>query len=167
MIYVLGPSTLERVIARAQRIAGVEQVIWREAGEVVVARAGSQLRFAPGDQVTDLRGRGWRLGGSPEVLGLATESGVARSHAFPDALGRVWDAMACEQGGEVLLTASAGVEFTDWGGAAHVGGGSHGSLSAGDSHAPLICCGLDGELAREQWSIADVVPLITRHFGLD
>jgi hypothetical protein len=167
MIYVLGPSTLERVIARAQRIAGVEQVIWREADEVVVARAGSQLRFAPGDQVSDLRGRGWRLSGSPEVLGLTTEAGVARSQAFPDALGRVWDAMACEQGGEVLLTASAGVEFTDWGGAAHIGGGSHGSLSAGDSHAPLICCGLKGELEREQWSIADVVPLITRHFGLD
>jgi len=50
MIYVLGPSTLERVIARAQRIAGVEQVIWREAGEVVVARDGSRLRLAPGDE---------------------------------------------------------------------------------------------------------------------
>jgi hypothetical protein len=32
---------------------------------------------------------------------------------------------------------------------------------------PLICCGLEGELSRAQWSIADVVPLITRHFGLD
>ena len=155
------------MIARAQRIAGVEQVIWREADELVVARDGSQLRFAPGDQLSDLRGRGWRLSGSPEVLGLQTEAGVASSTAFPDALGRVWDAMACEQGGEVLLTASAGVEFADWGGAGHIGGGSHGSLCAGDSHVPLICCGLAGELEREQWSIADVVPLITRHFGLD
>jgi hypothetical protein len=67
----------------------------------------------------------------------------------------------------VLLTAAEGVEFTDWGGADHVGGGSHGSLSAGDSHVPLICCGVEGGLTRGQWSIADVAPLITRHFGLD
>ena len=66
-----------------------------------------------------------------------------------------------------MLTAGEGVEFTDWGGADHVGGGSHGSLSAGDSHVPLICCGVEGGLARGQWSIADVAPLITRHFGLD
>jgi len=32
---------------------------------------------------------------------------------------------------------------------------------------PLICCGVEGGLIREQWSIADVAPLITRHFGLD
>jgi hypothetical protein len=66
----------------------------------------------------------------------------------------------------VLLSASDGVEFADWGGASHVGGGSHGSLSAGDSHAPLICCGLEGSLARSQWSIADVAPLVEAHFGL-
>jgi len=166
MIYVLGPSMLERVIARAQRIDGVEHVIWREGEEAVVARAGTLLRFAPGGQVADLRGRGWVLSGAPEVLELRIERGVVRSDAFPDALGRVWDATGGEHAGEVFLSAAAGVEFTDWGGADHVGGGSHGSLSAGDSHAPLICCGLEGELAREEWSIADVVPLIARHFGL-
>ena len=64
-------------------------------------------------------------------------------------------------------SAAAGAEFTDWGGAAHVGGGSHGSLSAGDSHAPLIwTAALEGELEREQWSIADVAPLVAAHFGL-
>ena len=166
MIYVLGPAMLERVLARAQRIDGVEHVIWREGEEAVVARAGEQLRFAPGEEVADLRGRRWRLAGAHDVLDLRTLHGVVSSDAFPDPLGRVWDALACEQAGEVLLTASAGVEFTDWGGAEHVGGGSHGSLSAGDSLAPLICCGLEGELAREQWSIADVAPLIARHFGL-
>ncbi len=166
MVYVLGPAMLERVIARAQRIDGVEHVIWREGNEAVIARAGAQLRFAPGDQVADLRGRRWRVAGAHDVLDLRIERGVVRSDGFPDALGRVWDATGCEQAGEVLLTASAGVEFTDWGGADHVGGGSHGSLSAGDSHSPLICCGLEGELAREQWSIADVAPLIARHFGL-
>jgi Type I phosphodiesterase / nucleotide pyrophosphatase len=167
MIYVFGPAMLERVIARAQRIDGVEHVIWREGDEAVVARGGSQLRFAPGDQVADLRGRRWALSGPLEVLDLQIHGGVAASDAFPDALARVWDAAACAPAGDVLLSAAAGVEFTDWGGAGHVGGGSHGSLSSGDSYAPLICCGLDGALTRTQWSIADVAALITRHFGLD
>ena len=100
------------------------------------------------------------------MLDLRVSRRVVRSPAFPDALGRVWDALACERAGDVLLSAADGVEFTDWGGAAHVGGGSHGSLSAGDSHAPLICCGLEGSVERAQWSIADVVPLVAAHFGL-
>jgi hypothetical protein len=158
---------LERVLARAQRIDGVEHVIWREGDEACVARAGEQLRFAPGEQAADLRGRSWRVSGSLDVLDLRLTHGVLHSGEFPDALGRVWDATACAAAGEVLLTAVAGAEFTDWGGADHVGGGSHGSLSAGDSHAPLIQCGVEGVPQRAQWSIADVTPLITRHFGLD
>jgi hypothetical protein len=167
MIYVPSPSMLERVRARVARIDGVEHVIWREGPEAVVARDGAQLRFAPGEEVVDLRGRRWALAGAREVLDLHVVDGTVRSVDFPDALGRVWDATECRSAGEILLTAADGVEFTDWGGAAHVGGGSHGSLSASDSHAPLIRCGLEGELHREQWSIADVAPLITRHFGLD
>jgi hypothetical protein len=167
MIYVFAPSMLARVTARAQRIDGVDHVIWREGEEAVVARGGAQLRFAPGEQLADLRGRRWTFSGAAEVLDLRVRHGVVRSGEFPDALARVWDATACEPAGEVLLTAAAGVEFTDWGGAGHIGGGSHGSLCAGDSNVPLICCGLEGELNRAQWSIADVAPLITRHFGLD
>jgi hypothetical protein len=167
MIYVFGPAVLERVLARAQRIDGVEHVIWREGDEACVARGGEQLRFAPGEQAADMRGRRWRVSGSFDVLDLRLTDGVLGSVAFPDALGRVWDATACTAAGEVLLTAAAGAEFTDWGGADHVGGGSHGSLSAGDSHAPLIHCGVDDAPHRSQWSIADVTPLITRHFGLD
>ena len=101
------------------------------------------------------------------MLGLhLSAAGALVSDEFPDALGRVWDALNCRQAGEVLLTAAAGAEFSDWGGAGHVGGGSHGSLSAGDSHAPLIWSGTEGELEREQWSIADVAPLVAAHFGL-
>jgi hypothetical protein len=177
MVYAFGDeATVERVVARARRIDGIEHVMWLERAEAVVERAGAQLRFAPADSragggaaaaaVVDLRGRRWRLHGAHEVLDLHVSHGVVRSPAFPDALGRAWDALTCEQAGEVLLSASDGVEFVDWGGATHVGGGSHGSLSAGDSHVPLICCGLDGELARSQWSIADVAPLVAAHFGL-
>ena len=167
MIYLFGPALLERVLARLRRIDGVEHVIWREGGEACVARGDAELRFSPGEQAMDLRGRRWRVSGDLGVLDLHATHGTIHSDGFPDALGRVWDATGCAAAGEILLTAAAGVEFTDWGGAVHVGGGSHGSLSAGDSHAPLICCGLEGEaLIRGQWSIADVTPLIERHFGL-
>jgi hypothetical protein len=182
MVYAFGgPAMVERVVERARRIDGVEHVMWLDDGDAVVERDGTQLRFAPagvavdpagggqGDQggdLVDLRGRGWRVHGDLGVLDLRVGRGVVRSPAFPDALGRVWDALACEQAGEVLLSAADGVEFADWGGATHVGGGSHGSLSAGDSHAPLICCGLEGDVERAQWSIADVVPLVAAHFGI-
>ena len=57
---------------------------------------------------------------------------------------------------------------TDWGGVAHVGGGSHGSLHRGDSLGVLLFCGT-GPGKREspaQWSIRDVTPMILRHFSL-
>jgi hypothetical protein len=166
MVYVLEPRLLERAIERARRIDGVEHVIWREGPLAVIAGNGGELRFAPGEDVRDQRGRGWTVRGDLLVLGARVEGGVVLSERFPDALGRAWDAITCPTSGEVLLSASEGWEFSDWGGASHTGGGSHGSLSAGDSLAPLICCGLDGGLTRDQWSIKDVMPLITRHFGL-
>ncbi|HEX4032957.1 MAG TPA: alkaline phosphatase family protein [Solirubrobacteraceae bacterium] len=173
MIYVFGGAEmLERVLARARALDGVDHVIWREDGQACVARGPLELRFEPGDEAADLRGRSWRLHGDLDALGLTLLHGVVSSDEFPDALGRVWDATGCATAGEVLLTAAEGVEFSDWGGADHVGGGSHGSLSAGDSYAPLIRCGLDGQQQRThpeghgQWSIADVAPLITAHFGV-
>jgi hypothetical protein len=166
MIYAFGPALVERVVARARRIDGVEHVIWREGGEAIVERAGAQLRFAPGEEAADLRGRSWRLVGDRDVLDLRIADGTVTSAGFPDALGRLWDALSCERAGEVLLSAAEGVEFADWGGASHVGGGSHGSLCAGDSQAPLIWCGLDAEIDRDQWSIADVAPLVGAHFGI-
>ncbi len=166
MIYAFGPGGVERVVARARRIDGVEHVLRREGDEAVAERDGEVLRFAPGRELTDARGRSWRLSGERGVLGLHAQDGRVGSDEHPDALGRIWDALACREAGEVLLTAADGAEFTDWGGASHVGGGSHGSLSAGDSHAPLICCGLERVPSRAQWSIADVAPLVMEHFGV-
>jgi len=44
----------------------------------------------------------------------------------------------------------------------HTGGGSHGSLLAGDSEVPMLTIGID---AMPQ-SIVDVAPAVIRHFGL-
>ena len=77
-------------------------------------------------------------------------------------MSRVWSALRCPSAGEVLASARPGYEFLDWGGAHHVGGGSHGSLHANDSNAALIWTGTGPEkTAREQWALRDIVPMIT------
>ena len=59
----------------------------------------------------------------------------------------------------------ARLEFVDWGGADHVGGGSHGSLHRDDSEGVLLMCGVDAP-ERERWALADVTPLVLEHFGV-
>jgi hypothetical protein len=87
------------------------------------------------------------------------------STIYPDALGRVWSALECPHSGDVLVSAELGYEFVDWGGAAHVGGGSHGSLHRDDSEGVLLMCGVEAP-EREHWSLADVTPLVLDHFGV-
>ena len=70
-----------------------------------------------------------------------SRDGRVSSATYPDALGRVWSALRCRTSGELLLSAAPGYEFLDWGGAHHVGGGSHGSLHANDSLGALLWCG--------------------------
>ncbi|MEA2300232.1 MAG: hypothetical protein QOE44_767 [Solirubrobacteraceae bacterium] len=172
MIYLLGTerSLRREIIRRARSIPGVDLVMWREDSSrgprAVLAGERGELRFSPGGELADPRGRRWRVRGDLDTIGAHRDAGVLRSEHYPDALGRVWDALACPTSGEILFSAAPAYEFCDWGGAHHVGGGSHGSLHASDSLAPLICAGLSGEIHREQWSIKDVAPLVRAHFGL-
>jgi hypothetical protein len=79
----------------------------------------------------------------------------------------VWAALRCPTAGDVLASARPGHEFLDWGGAHHVGGGSHGSLHANDSLGSLIWCGTGPDAgAREQWTLRDIAPLVCEHFGV-
>ena len=80
---------------------------------------------------------------------------------------RIWSALNCETAGDVLLSAAPGYEFVDWGGADHVGGGSHGSLHRTDSLGAMLWCGVGpaSREAREQWSLQDIAPMIREHFG--
>ena len=55
-----------------------------------------------------------------------------------------------------------GYEFADLGGRDHAGGGSHGSLVAGDSEVPVLLAGVEGEPR----SIVDFAPLVLSHFGV-
>ncbi len=134
----------------------------------VVQRDGEQLRFRPGGELADLRGDRWEVAGDPAVLAADVESGVLRSAEYPDPLARVWSALHSPHAGDVVVSASVGYECVDWGGSAHVGGGSHGSLQREDSLGPLLFvgCGPESPGEREQWSLRDVAPIVRDHFGI-
>jgi Type I phosphodiesterase / nucleotide pyrophosphatase len=169
MVYALDPERRDELVARAAdtllEADGVELVITRENGTALVRSTAGELRFAPGDDLTDRRGLRWALSGDESVLELDTGDGHVDSATYPDALGRVWSALECPHSGDVLVSAELGYEFVDWGGAAHVGGGSHGSLHRDDSEGVLLMCGVDAP-ERQHWSLADVTPLVLDHFGV-
>ncbi len=171
MLYALDDErhdeVLERAIETAGELEGVDLILVRSDAEARVISDRGELRFAPGDQVEDLRGGRWNIEGELGALTAAVEDGRFRSSAYPNALERIWSALSCPTAGEVLLSAAPGYEFVDWGGADHVGGGSHGSLHATDSLGALLWCGTgpDSGAAREQWSLRDVAGMVREHFG--
>ena len=115
----------------------------------------------------DPRGALWSVEGALAALGARIEESRFESPDYPDALARIWSALHCETAGDVLLSAAPGYEFVDWGGADHVGGGSHGSLHRCDSLGALLWCGT-GPASREdrqQWSLKDIAPMVCEHFG--
>ena len=148
MVYRLPACRLDAATL-AHRLDGdpaVEVALWREGDEAVARRDGEELRFAPSKGAA----AGWQLSGDAAILDQ------------PNALRRVWGALANPNAGELLVSPKAGFEFADLGGGNHLGGGSHGSLDAGDSLVPLLTVGVEGDVA----SITDVAPLVLDHFGV-
>ena len=136
--------------------------------EAVVRSRRGELRFAPGDQLEDDRGGRWNVEGDLAALLGEAQDGRFLCSEYPDALARIWSALNCPTAGDVLLSASPGFEFVDWGGADHVGGGSHGSLHRTDSLGALLWCGTGpaSSAARARWSLRDVAPMVREHFGI-
>jgi hypothetical protein len=146
MVYRL-PDCRDDAAGLARRLDGsaaAEVVLYKVGGEAIARRAGEELRFAPADD-------GWRTSGDGGLLDQ------------PDALERAWAALANPNAGEVLVSPPAGVELTDLAGRSHLGGGSHGSLEAGDSEVPILTVGLEAEPR----SIVDLAPLALSHFGIE
>jgi hypothetical protein len=169
MVYALDDARREELVRRAidtlTEVDGIDLVITREDGEAVVRSGRGELRFQPGGELADVRGRRWSVHGDEEALELRVGARKVASHTYPDALGRLWSALSCPHSGDVLVSAALGHEFVDWGGADHVGGGSHGSLHRDDSEGVLLLCGLDTP-ERAHWSLEDVTPLVLEHFGV-
>jgi hypothetical protein len=172
MIYVLDEDRREQVLQRSldalRGLEGLDLAIWRVDGQAVVRSGRGELRFAPGSELTDARGRSWDVEGKLSALRAERQDGRFLCTEYPDALGRIWSALSCPTAGDVLLSAAPGYEFVDWGGADHVGGGSHGSLHRSDSLGALLWCGTGPASAkgRDLWSLEDIAPLVTKHFGL-
>ena len=180
MIYALDEERRDELRSRAADIAagleGVDLVLSLSAGtdipEAVVRSSRGELRFVAGGELADLRGERWSVDGDLAALGARVQDGRFLAPDYPDALSRIYSALRCPTAGDVMLSAAPGYEFVDWGGADHVGGGSHGSLHRSDSLGALLWCGTEGGAgmnsrdAREQWSLRDVTPMIRGHFGL-
>ncbi len=172
MIYALDEErredTITRAVEVARKVPGVDLIFWRAGEEAVVLSGRGELRFAPGGELSDLRGEQWSVEGELATLGAEREDGRLLTPAYPDALTRIWSSLNCPTAGDVLLSAAPSYEFVDWGGADHVGGGSHGSLHSSDSEGALLWCGTgpDSREVREQWSLRDVAPMVREHFGV-
>jgi predicted AlkP superfamily pyrophosphatase or phosphodiesterase len=172
MIYALDPDRREEIVRRSldaiADVDGVDLAMWLEGEEAVIRGHRGELRFAPGGELQDLRGQRWSVAGDLGALRAEIQDGRLLCTEYPDPLGRVWSALRCRNAGDILLSAAPGYEFVDWGGSAHVGGGSHGSLHRSDSLATLLWCGTGptSRTAREQWSLRDIAPMIREHFGV-
>jgi hypothetical protein len=103
----------------------------------------------------------WRDGDRVVVRRDGADGDVSQLE-HPDAAARVTAALANPNAGELIVSAAAGWEFADLAGRHHAGGGSHGSLLAGDSEVPMLAVGLDTLPA----SIVEVMPAVLDHFGV-
>ena len=173
MVYALDQDKRERLLPELAgdlcRVDGVDLIARMAGAEAVVQSArGGELRFQSDGDLVDLRGGHWSIDGDLRALDLAVSEGRVWSDTYPDALGRLWSALRCPRAGDVLVSARPGYEFVDWGGADHVGGGSHGALHRGDSLGALIMCGTGPGSGSErlQWTIRDAVPAIVDHFSI-
>jgi len=176
MIYAVIESratALPVLVSTAREIEGVDLVMWWGDGdarsEARISGEHGEMTFAPGTDgdVRDPRGRRWHVDGDLDPLRAEIEDGVLRAENYPDALARVWAALSCPTSGDILLSAAPNYEFPDWGGRAHVRGGSHGSLHHLDSLGALLFSGVQPPPERESgaWSIADVAPMVRAHFA--
>jgi type I phosphodiesterase/nucleotide pyrophosphatase len=145
------PLDARALAARLDGHPAVDVALFLEEGAAVARRAGAELRFSP-------ENGGWCLDGQPELLDPVL---------YPNGLERAWRALHCPNAGEVIVSAAEGYEFADLGGRSHLGGGSHGSLLAGDSTVPMIAAGFDEPPLPEAPQITDLAPLVLSHFGIE
>jgi hypothetical protein len=169
MVEEARPTVVGRIVETAAAISGVDLVAYRDGEQAVVRAPGrGELRFRAGGDLRDPRGGDWTVQGDLTALAASTSGGIFYSAEYPDALRRVWAALSCPTSGDVLLSAGPGYEFPDWGGADHVGGGSHGSLHRSDSLGALAFSGVAAPpgTGPGAWSITDVAPMVRGRFGL-
>jgi predicted AlkP superfamily pyrophosphatase or phosphodiesterase len=152
MVYALRGQSPRELAERLDGSPGVDLVLFEEDGHAIAKRGDAEARFAPANG-------GWRVEGDERLLG---------GGEYPNAYQRGWCALACPNAGDVIVSAAAGWEFEDLGRRHHGGGGSHGSLLAGDSTIPLLIAGFEeAPVLPAEPSITDLAPLVLAHFGVE
>jgi predicted AlkP superfamily pyrophosphatase or phosphodiesterase len=139
MLYRLSESapSPRSLAERLDSEPSVEVALFLEDDEAIARRDGEEIRFR-----------------SPDL--------DAPLYEHPGGRARAWAALHNPNAGEVIVSAGAGYEFADLAGRHHAGGGSHGSLLAGDSEVPMLAIGIDAELH----GTVDIAPALIRHFGV-
>jgi predicted AlkP superfamily pyrophosphatase or phosphodiesterase len=150
MVYSLDGRPARDLAERLDGAPSVDVVLFREDGQAVARRDGAEVRFFPDNG-------SWRIAGDEQVLD---------ADRYPNPFERSWCALQCPNAGEVIVSAAAGWEFEDLGRRHHAGGGSHGSLLAGDSTVPMIAAGFDEPPLPEDPSVTELAPLALAHFGV-
>jgi len=144
-VYRTGPRapSVRSLAERLDLEPSAEVVLFSEDDAVVARRDGAELEIREGGRM---------LTGDRAILD------------HPDAIARADAAVRCPNAGDIVVSAAEGWEFEDLGGRHHRGGGSHGSLVAGDSRVPVLIAGVD---AAPPSSIVEIAPTVLAYFGID
>jgi hypothetical protein len=144
---------IEQVMSCLLSEERIDQVLWRgsifkseAAGWHVATRDRGTLYFWAGDDgentARDVYGCYWSwVGNLAAVDGEVSPEGIITFKNYPNAFERIAGGLQCENSGDLWVTARLGFECSVTDTAVHHGGGSHGSLHALDSTAPLIIAG--------------------------
>ena len=158
-----GQTRVDRAVRLQDSFAGIPGVVVtasNRAGMVYDLHGGRARELAErvaGEHLVLFRENG------EVVARRGGDEGIELLDEHPQGRERVAAALANPNAGELIVSAAEGAEFVDLGGRHHLGGGSHGSLCAGDSEVPVLTVGLEGEPR----SIVDLAPLALAHFGVE
>ncbi len=162
-----GQTRVEQTVSLHRELQGVP-------GALVAASNRAGMVYRLDERAPQPRALAERLdgvGGVETTLFLEGGEPVARRDGvdvplaeleYPDAEARIRGALANPNAGELLVSAAPGYEFADLGGRHHAGGGSHGSLTLGDSEVPMLTVGIDAA----PLSITEISPAILGHLGI-
>ena len=177
-IYLNRPSAVvvDRVARAVLADPRVDLVIWhghlaqgyRE--HFVVASQRGPLEFWRGedgpDHARDAFGSTWSWRGEREALQLVIDGRFVESSEYPNAFERIAGVLEAGRSGDIWVTAQPGCEFEVPGGAAHVGGASHGGLHALDSFSPVVIGGEGAPPLPRAMRAVDIAPLCMQLLGI-
>jgi len=169
-------SSRLRVIELALADSRIDHAFWRigSAGSgplrYAVRNADGYLEFRRGNDggqsAQDAFGMWWSWTGALAVLDAKVEDGRLRWNDYPNAFERIAGALDAPKAGAVWFTARPGCEFEVPGGAAHVGGASHGGLHALESLCPFLIAGPTRVDVPRHMRSVDIAPLCLELLGV-